>query len=126
MLKKPAVVDLFCGIGGLTHGFVLENYNVVAGMDIDDSCRFAYEANNGSNFFHRDLTVTSADEIKALFPKKSLRILVGCAPCQAFSTLSNKYKENDKWRLLYSFARIIREVRPEIVSMENVPNLLRY
>jgi 2-polyprenyl-3-methyl-5-hydroxy-6-metoxy-1,4-benzoquinol methylase len=40
---KHSVVDLFCGIGGLTHGFVQEKFKVVAGIDFDNSCKYAYE-----------------------------------------------------------------------------------
>jgi DNA (cytosine-5)-methyltransferase 1 len=72
------------------------------------------------------LSTIHSSEIAELFPKGTTKILVGCAPCQAFSTYSQRYKDNDKWKLLYSFSRIIKEVNPEIVSMENVPNLLRY
>src|SRR5437867_3589593 len=39
---RGTVVDLFCGVGGLTHGFWLEGYNVAAGIDVDDRCRFPY------------------------------------------------------------------------------------
>lgn len=126
MKKTPSVIDLFCGIGGLSQGFVLEKFNLLAGIDFDGSCKFAFEANNKTDFLQRDLTVMSSKEIAALYPKNSLKILVGCAPCQAFSTLSQKYKNNDKWKLLYSFSKIIKEMKPEIVSMENVPNLLKY
>ena len=44
------VVDLFCGVGGLTHGLVLEGLEVVAGVDNDESCQFAFERNNSSRF----------------------------------------------------------------------------
>jgi DNA (cytosine-5)-methyltransferase 1 len=120
------VVDLFCGIGGLSYGFGLENFNLIAGIDFDVTCRYAYEKNNNATFLHQDLTTISSNYIKGLYPKKQPKILIGCAPCQAFSALSNKYKNNDKWKLLYSFGRIIKEVKPDIISMENVPRLLRY
>lgn len=126
MAKSASVIDLFCGIGGLSHGFMLEKFNLLAGVDFDGTCRYAFEVNNKSQFLERDLTITHSHEIESLYPRKDVKILVGCAPCQAFSTLSQKYKENDKWKLLYSFARFIKDIRPEIVSMENVPNLLRY
>jgi DNA (cytosine-5)-methyltransferase 1 len=45
-MTKISCVDLFCGAGGLTHGFVLEGVPVVAGIDMDPACRFPYEANN--------------------------------------------------------------------------------
>ena len=121
-----SVVDLFCGIGGLSHGFVKEKFNVVAGIDFDKSCEYAYEKNNNTKFIHADLTKYSSKEIKKLFPKKSVKILVGCAPCQAFSTYTQGKKRNDKWKLLYSFGNIIWDIKPDIVSMENVPNLLKY
>ena len=44
-MKKIACVDLFCGAGGLTHGFVKEGVPVVAGIDLDPACAFPYEAN---------------------------------------------------------------------------------
>jgi DNA (cytosine-5)-methyltransferase 1 len=47
--KKARVIDLFCGVGGLTHGFVRERgFKVLAGFDSDPSCKFAYESNNGA------------------------------------------------------------------------------
>ena len=50
-----AVIDLFCGIGGLTKGLELSGLNVVAGIDIDKSCRFAYEHNNRAKFIYGDV-----------------------------------------------------------------------
>lgn len=120
------VVDLFCGVGGLTHGFVQEKFKVVAGIDFDKSCEFAYEKNNDTKFIHEDITTMHSNEINQLFKDSKTRVLVGCAPCQAFSAYSKNKGTNDKWKLLYSFGRIIQEIQPEVISMENVPNLLRY
>lgn len=54
-------VDLFCGVGGLTHGLANAGINVVAGYDIDEASRFAYEANNSSKFVNKDVaTITAA------------------------------------------------------------------
>ena len=121
-------IDLFCGIGGLTHGLELAGIDVIAGFDIDASCEFAYKANNNAEFFCRDIRTIKAEEINSLFNANSVKILVGCAPCQPFSRYSYRYKKNrakdDKWSLLYAFLRIIVECSPDIISMENVPNLL--
>jgi DNA (cytosine-5)-methyltransferase 1 len=128
-LEQCAVVDLFCGVGGLAHGFVLENFKVIAGVDFDKSCEFAFEENNNAEFIHDDLSNIDSDKIKNLFPEKSIKILVGCAPCQPFSRYTSGLKpktEDEKWSLLRSFAEIIESVQPDIVSMENVPQLARY
>jgi DNA (cytosine-5)-methyltransferase 1 len=80
------VVDLFCGIGGLSHGFVKENFNIAAGFDIDETCKFAFEKNNNSQFFSDDVCSLSGETIKKLFDGAKIKILVGCAPCQPFSS----------------------------------------
>jgi len=126
IIQNYSVVDLFCGVGGLTQGFVKAKFEVCAGIDFDASCKYAYEKNNLTNFIHADLTKYSPVEIDKLYPTNSIKILAGCAPCQAFSTYQQGNKKNDKWKLLYSFGEIIKQIRPAIVSMENVPNLLKY
>lgn len=122
-----STVDMFCGAGGLTHGFVLEGLPVVAGLDSDDSCRYAYERNNGASFIHAKVEDLSADEISSLYPSGHVKVLVGCAPCQPFSSYANAKRANDdKWKLLSTFADVIEEVQPDIVSMENVPSLVTF
>lgn len=126
--QNVAVIDLFCGVGGITHGFHLEGFNVVAGLDVDADCRFAYEHNNpGSKFIEANLADYEPEKIAALYPPDTdIRILVGCAPCQPFSTNNSKRSKqtnDDKWKLVTKFSEIIQEIQPEIISMENVPNL---
>lgn len=132
-IKDFAIVDLFCGIGGLTHGLINEGFDVVAGVDFDKTCRYAYSANNNANFIYKDVTLLTPDELNSLYPKNKRKILVGCAPCQPFSIFNYKNNNNaerqagdSKWRLLYSFADLIEATQPEIVSMENVPQLTTF
>lgn len=121
-------IDLFCGIGGLTKGLSLAGIDVLAGFDIDGSCQFAYEANNTAEFICKDVTNIRGAELNQIYPENVVRALVGCAPCQPFSRYSSRYRKeghtDNKWRLLYSFERLVRETLPDIVSMENVPNLI--
>lgn len=122
----PAVVDLFCGIGGLSHGFALEGFDVKAGYDIDPSCKFAYEENNHAKFNCVDVSDVTGEEIQQWYTPHSTKILVGCAPCQPFSSYNFKNNDEKKWYLLHQFARIIEEIQPDIVSMENVPQLMNF
>lgn len=123
-----AAIDLFCGIGGLTKGLSLSGIDVIAGIDIDESCRFAYEANNHAEFLCEDVSKIHGQHLKLIYPENTVHVLVGCAPCQPFSRYSSRYRKeghtDNKWKLLYSFGRIVQESLPDIVSMENVPNLL--
>lgn len=99
-----SVVDVFCGVGGLSHGFVQEGFNVRAGIDSDASCRYAYERNNGARFVERRVEALAGRDVNRLFVEGRPRILVGCAPCQPFSTYSQN-RSDGKWRLLAEFAR---------------------
>lgn len=124
-----ACVDLFCGAGGLTHGLIEAGVRVVAGVDLDEACRYPYEANNHSARFHlRDVASLEASEVESWFGSTSVRVLAGCAPCQPFSSYAQRYdtKGTKRWSLLDHFARLVEEVQPEIVIMENVPAVRRH
>lgn len=120
-------VDLFCGLGGLTHGLHRGGINVAAGIDIDPQCKFPYEHNNIAKFIERDIHDLTGDDLDELWGVCSIRLLAGCAPCQPFSTYSRKSrqtKEDTKWDLVSDFGRLIQESQPDLVTMENVPQLL--
>lgn len=120
-------VDLFCGLGGLTHGLHRGGINVVAGIDVDAQCKFPYETNNAAKFVERDVHDLSGDDLRALWTVGEHSLLAGCAPCQPFSTYSRKgrkTRKDTKWELVSDFGRLIRESQPDFVTMENVPQLL--
>lgn len=119
------VIDLFCGIGGLTHGLRKAGLSVVAGIDNDVSCRYGYEYNNRTQFIHEDILNVTANNINKLFgnKKKTIRVLVGCAPCQPFSKLSISKVTKKQLEPLEQFAYLIKKTLPDIVSMENVSGL---
>lgn len=123
-----AAVDLFCGVGGLTCGVQQSGIEVLAGYDIAEECRFAYEYNNNAQFIYKDIKDIEDDEINNLYPSDvDVKVLMGCAPCQPFSAYSHRYKYNEnrqeKMELLDYFGKQVQLVQPDIVSMENVPQL---
>ncbi len=125
--ENISAIDLFCGIGGLSYGLRKAGIKVIAGIDQDLSCEYAYKTNNKAKFIGDDISsIKGKDLIAKYWRNNENRILVGCAPCQPFSTHSNKVKDKengDKWNLLNQFKRLIEETSPIVVSMENVPNL---
>jgi len=127
--NKIGAVDLFCGAGGLAHGLVLGGITVHAGVDANPWCRYPTEKNNeGCTFVEKDVAQVSGEEIAKFYDDNEIRVLAGCAPCQRFSSYTQKRTDrNDtKWGLLYEFARLIEEVLPEIVTMENVTRLMHH
>lgn len=128
-MSKVSCLDLFCGAGGLSHGFMLEGLPVVAGIDMDPACRFPYETNNKAKFIEKDIKKVSSQEVKSLFGDSELKVLAGCAPCQPFSTYSHRYEvdgKDGKWGLLYEFSRLAKDTNPDIITMENVPSVAKH
>ncbi|MBO1046269.1 MAG: DNA cytosine methyltransferase [Dolichospermum sp. DEX182a] len=124
MTVSIATVDLFCGAGGLTHGFEQAGLPVKVGYDIDPACRFPYEHNNKAKFILQDIENLSGSDLAEHFSGSSIKILVGCAPCQPFSNYSRRYNDKkSKWKLLQDFVRLVKESEPDIISMENVLQL---
>lgn len=119
-------VDLFCGAGGLSYGLQKTGIFVKGGIDFDAQCEFPFTANiNGAKFFHEDITTSDAKKVGKLYRNNSLKLLAGCAPCQPFSNLRNgtNKTQSDKWPLLNEFSRLVKEISPDFVTMENVPQI---
>ena len=118
------VVDVFCGAGGLSLGLQQAGLEIAAGIDLDPACRHPFEHNIGAPFHRLDVTDVEATDVVAMFGDNPVRVLAGCAPCQPFSGYTTKRRESDdRWRLLMDFLRLVEQVRPEIVTLENVPRL---
>lgn len=125
--KQPiSAIDLFCGAGGLTHGLIQGGINVRAGFDLDPACEFPFEANNAATFVKRDVKDLSARDISERFDKEHITLLAGCAPCQPFSSYSQSGRSSRgsrDWLLVSKFGSLIEEVKPDLVTMENVAQL---
>lgn len=115
---------MFCGVGGLTRGMQDAGIDVRLGIDVDPACEFPYKENSEADFLLKSIEEVAPEEIIGYFPENGIRLLAGCAPCQTFSSYNQKATSKDeRWWLLQQFARLIREVEPELVTMENVPLL---
>jgi DNA (cytosine-5)-methyltransferase 1 len=122
----PVAVDLFCGAGGLTVGLKQAGINVAAAVELDTLAANTYRANHPEvTLFDRDIRSVSGDDILDAVGQP-IDILVGCPPCQGFSSLTFKNKNEDERNLLVlEFLRIAEELRPRVVMMENVPGLAK-
>lgn len=119
-----SAVDLFCGAGGLTYGLLQAGIKVEAGIDIDEDAEHAYVTNNPeTKYLAWDVGRKNYSSIAKLFAKDKYRLLAGCAPCQPFSKLTQAIDRHQCWDLLNNFARFIDRIEPELVTMENVPEL---
>ena len=130
MSDDLTVVDLFCGCGGLSWGLAKRGYRVVAGVDNSPIALKTFERN------HRPTQTIEADlatlEPSAVAQGLKLRpgqldVLVGGPPCQGFSKnvpASRRFLEDEKNLLIHSFLRFIEHLRPKVVLMENVAEIV--
>ena len=128
MTFVPAeIIDLFCGVGGLTRGLIDAGLNVIAGFDIDPTCQYTYEHNNDVDYHIKNIREVRAVDLENLYTPGSTKILVGCAPCQPFSQMRFKLgtanTQDEKYNLLLEYGRLIDEIHPTVISMENVPQI---
>jgi DNA (cytosine-5)-methyltransferase 1 len=123
--RRIVGIDLFCGVGGLTYGLRKAGIEIVAGIDLDPACNFPYTKNNNARFIRKDVRDVTGDELSRLYPKRGLRLLAGCAPCRPFSSLRRGAdgRTHKDWGLVGEFSRLVMETVPDLVTMENVPDL---
>ena len=127
--KKYNVLDLFCGCGGLSKGFIDAGFSVKLGIDVDDMAlkTFAYNHENATAL-HLDLfNLENVDKIKEFFDEKgfALDVLVGGPPSQGFS-LAGPRKIDDSRNILYrAMVKTARIMKPKAVVLENVPGMIQ-
>ncbi len=118
-------VDVFCGVGGLTYGLQNAGINIAAGIDLDPACEFPYEVNNSAEYVLADVRELSSKDLARFYPVGAVRLLAGCTPCRPFSPFRRGADNSgdDEWQLLSKFGSLVDGLKPELVTMENVPDL---
>lgn len=118
----PQVVDLFAGCGGMSLGFQLANFNVIAGYDNWKCAVDTYSRNLGHDSEMLDLSDVEAT-ISRLerhrLPDGSFPSIIGGPPCQDFSSAGNRV-EGARADLTEKYAGVIKHFMPPFFIMENV------
>ncbi len=133
------LIDFFCGAGGTSLGFasineVIPAFRFLGGCDINKASAESYARNYGTPVINRDIIDLAEDEDKLRefldeigFDRNIPTILIGCAPCQGFTSHRKKHwNEEDDTRnnLVNIFAKIVSWIKPDAFVMENVPEFL--
>jgi len=130
LCPKPTLIDLFSGCGGSSLGFKEAGFKIVAAVDIDHSACETYAMNVGVQPIECDLRNVTGEQIlkRAGLKRGEVDVVVGCPPCQGFSSLRRIRKGDSPDRrddLLIVFAQRIVEIFPRMVIFENVPGIMR-
>lgn len=120
-------VDLFAGVGGLSHGFRSLGWQFIYANEFNEFAAKTYKHN------HPD-TVVDTRDIRHLEPESlaaefgldfsNVNLLIGGPPCQGFSTYGKRDPNDDRNQLYNNFIRFAQVLRPEVIIIENVEGLL--
>lgn len=116
----------FSGVGAIEYAFKRLDlkYKILFAGDIDANCKKTYFANYkiSEEQWHTDIHDFSAKSFRY-----QVDLLVGGAPCQAFSTVGTKLGfEDTRGTLFREFARVIKECKPKVFIFENVQGLFKH
>ena len=124
--KKIRIGTLFSGIGAIEHAFqrLKLNYDIVFAGDIDANCKKSYFANYQ---IEEEDWFTDVRDFDASKYKGKVDIIVGGAPCQAFSMVGKRLGfEDARGTLFYDFARVVKETKPKVFIFENVKGITNH
>ncbi|MBN1281912.1 MAG: DNA cytosine methyltransferase [Alphaproteobacteria bacterium] len=122
MLSKFKIGELFAGIGGIGLGFEKAGFNVVWANEIDQKACHTYMQNFKCKVYCQDM--------KTIDPSKldKIDILTGGFPCQPYSIAGYQKGFSDErgGNIFYDIIRYIKILKPRVVFLENVKNLLSH
>ncbi|MEA5515487.1 DNA cytosine methyltransferase [Nodularia sp. UHCC 0506] len=125
LLSKYTFVDLFCGAGGITQGLSQAGFIPLASVEISPIASATHNKNFPQcHHFCGDIEQFSAQDWLQQIGSHEVNVVVGGPPCQGFSVAGKRDPKDPRNRLFYEFVRVVSEIRPWYVVMENVPGIL--
>jgi DNA (cytosine-5)-methyltransferase 1 len=136
-MRKPVAVDLFSGAGGLSEGFMQAGFFVAASVEVD---RYAVETQQRNHTYHRryrtevicsDVQSVAAARLTGICARTGSsrpHVLIGGPPCRGFSRSNRRTRnmDNPENHLFRDFLRLVRDLSPLAVVLENVADLVRF
>ncbi len=121
--KKPIVLDLFCGAGGMSTGFRMAEFEVILGIDHIPLFCETFEKNDHKAIC-KDIRKVSVEDIRKAIGDKKVDVVVGGPPCQGFSMAGRRDSKDPRNSLFMEFVRIVDGLKPKFFVIENVPGIL--
>lgn len=124
-LKKPIVVELFCGCGGTSLGFEMAGFHIALGADIHTPSIETFQHNHpNSSTILGDIKKIKPAQVQEILGDRKVDVLIAGVPCQGFSLNNRKRHQQDDRNFLYQeFIRFVKKLQPQCVVVENVSGM---
>jgi len=123
MLSTMKIVDLFCGAGGFSLGAHKAGFQVTAAFDVDPVLTSSFKHNFPNTELNRvDISTLKGRDVERTIGGRVDGVFGG-PPCQGFSSIGLRDKDDPRRQLLIDFFRIVAELKPAFFVMENVRGL---
>ena len=124
-------IDIFSGVGGLTEGLRQAGFYTKVAIEVVDDAVLAFKLNHTTtDVIKKDIRDITICEIQSKLNGGPLHLLAGCPPCQGFSSIrrlnKRRSRKDDRNALVLEYLRLVKELRPLTIMMENVPGLKDY
>ncbi len=124
-------IDLFAGCGGLTQGMHDAGFNTGIAVELEHDAARAYRLNHpDTEVIQKDIRAIDVSEIREKVGDQQIHLLAGCPPCQGFSSVRRLNKKRNvrdaRNNLVREYFRMVKELKPLTIMMENVPGLKDY
>ena len=130
-LQNKTFVDLFSGAGGMSEGFLMEDFELISANELEKNYFETYKQNhshydNGNNLILGDVTSPEIKEkiIASTNGYEKVGVVIGGPPCQGFSSAGWRNPEDKRNQLFKEFVELVDKIKPEIFVMENVTGIL--
>lgn len=138
----PYAVDLFCGAGGCSEGLIQAGFHIVFSSDISDMVEETYRHRHaqlgliqGENtwFERADIRDLTGDIIRNRIANlqffrggevPDIDLMIGGPSCQGFSRAGRRDKSDPRNMLFGEYVRVINEIRPKYIVLENVEGFM--
>lgn len=126
--KRYKVLDLFCGCGGLSRGFIDAGFEVVAGVDNNQNALDTFMLNH-ENAIGLNIDLSNHENITKVTDyingeSKKIDVIIGGPPCQGFSLAGPRMESDERNSLYTAMVKLAEILNPQVVVLENVPGLI--
>lgn len=123
--RKPTVIDMFCGCGGLSRGFMDAGYKVLLGIDNNLPALKTFKENHdGAVAMDGDLFQGSTIlEMAHHTNNSNIDLIIGGPPCQGFSLTGTRNEDDERNTLFQAMVNAVNFFQPKAFVLENVPGL---